>query len=92
MESKTQLSKLDTIPRFIAGIIHRVPRDAHSEPLLRALRLEPLEERRTNHIDDLASSILAETTFSLSSSMVQYTMRLVPDSKWAANVSVLGKT
>ena len=60
MASKTQLSKLDTIQRIAARIIHGVPRDAHSEPLLRALRLEPLEERRTNHIVALVNSILAE--------------------------------
>ena len=58
--SKTQLAKLDTIQRIAARVIHRAPRQAHSEPLLKALNLEPLEERRDEHKVRLVESILSQ--------------------------------
>jgi Reverse transcriptase (RNA-dependent DNA polymerase) len=54
----TQLKKLDTVQKIAARIICGAPRDAHSEPLLQALRLDTLESRRKNHIIDLVRSIV----------------------------------
>ena len=57
--SPTQLEKLDTIQRISARVICRVPRDAHSAPLLHALQLETLESRRNKHIVSVVKSILS---------------------------------
>ena len=58
--SKTQLAKLDTIQRIAARVIHNTPRDAHSEPLLLALGLEPLDSRRADHIVELVETMLTK--------------------------------
>jgi hypothetical protein len=55
--SATQLRKLDTIQRIASRIISGSPSDAHSEPLLRSLRLDSLEKRRTTHIVSLVRAI-----------------------------------
>ncbi len=57
--SPSQLEKLDTIQRISARVICGVPRDTHSAPLLHALRLEPLETRRNNHIASIVKAILS---------------------------------
>ena len=57
--SRTQLKKLDTVQKKASRVICRVPRDAHSEPLLTALRLESLESRRNSHAVRLIDAILA---------------------------------
>ena len=57
--SKTHLAKFDTIQRIAARVIFNVPRDAHSEPLLNALNLQPLSERRNEHIIQLIQSFVS---------------------------------
>ena len=47
--AKTHLNKLDVIQRKAARIISHLPRDAHSEPLLKTLKLESLDSRRDKH-------------------------------------------
>ena len=56
--SSSQLKKLDTVQKIASRLICRAPRQTHSAPLLEALKLRPLEERRTDHILNLVSSIL----------------------------------
>jgi Reverse transcriptase (RNA-dependent DNA polymerase) len=56
--SPSQLKKLDTIQRIASRIICGVPRDAHSAPLMLTLQLEPLEKRRSEHITNLANSMI----------------------------------
>ena len=57
--SKTQLKKLDTVQKKASRVICRVPRDRHSEPLLKALGLDPLKLRRNAHAVQLVEAILA---------------------------------
>jgi len=57
--SKTQLKKIDTVQKIASRIICRVPRDTHSEPLLKDLELESLESRRNTHAVQLIDAILA---------------------------------
>ena len=60
--SKTQLNKLDTIQRIAARVIFQAQRDAHSQPLLDALQLDSLWERRNRHLKDLVRSMLDKRT------------------------------
>ena len=56
--SATQLGKLDTIQRKGARAILQAPRDAHSAPLLEALKLDSLADRRVKHALLLVRNIL----------------------------------
>jgi hypothetical protein len=56
--SHTQLKKLDVIQRIASRIITGEPRSAHSAPLLEALQLDSLENRRTSHISALVDSFI----------------------------------
>jgi hypothetical protein len=57
--AKTHMRKLDVIQKIASRIISGAPRDAHSEPLLRALGLESLESRRNDHVIKLINPIIA---------------------------------
>ena len=57
--AKTHLDKLDTIQRKAARVIFHLPRDSHAEPLLTALRLESLQERRETHALNLVESYIS---------------------------------
>lgn len=57
--AQCHLNKLDIIEKKAARIILRQPKDAHSEPLLTALHLEPLKVRRKKYIIKLISSIIS---------------------------------
>jgi len=48
--AKSHLKKLDTVQKIASRIIAHAPRLAHSEPLMKSLRLETLEARRNNHL------------------------------------------
>jgi len=48
--AKSHLKKLDTVQKIASRIISHAPRLAHSEPLLKSLKLETLEDRRSNHL------------------------------------------
>jgi hypothetical protein len=56
--SRSQLKKLDTVQKIASRVICCVPRDAHSEPLLKALGLDSLELRRNAHAAQLVDAIL----------------------------------
>jgi len=58
--AKTHLHKLDIVQKKASRIICHAPRDARSDPLLEALNLRPLQERRDEHILKLVSSILSK--------------------------------
>ena len=61
--STTQLRKLDTcIQKIGSRLICRAPRQAHSAPLLEALNIEPLSERRSQHILELVNNIVQGKT------------------------------
>ena len=60
--SKSQLSKLDTVQRIAARVICQMPRDTHSEPLLKMLQLESLSSRRAAHVDKVVEAVLTDTT------------------------------
>ena len=50
--------KLEIVEKKAARIILRQPRDAHAEPLLKELHLEPLDERREAHAMKVINSSL----------------------------------
>jgi len=54
--AKTHLKKLDTIQSIAARIIYEVPRDTHAEPLLILPQLDPLGDRRKQHMVKLVKS------------------------------------
>ena len=56
--AKSHLDKLDVIQKIAARIIHGAPSDANSEPLLSALRLPSLTERRSEHIANLVTHMM----------------------------------
>ena len=63
--SKTQLKKLNmySVQKVASErVICRVPRDAHSKPLLEALELESLESRINADAVQLTEAILAGST------------------------------
>jgi hypothetical protein len=61
-EAPSHLKKLNTMQRIAARIICGVPRDAHSAPLLLALELDPLADRRNAHVVKLVKPILEDTS------------------------------
>jgi Reverse transcriptase (RNA-dependent DNA polymerase) len=60
--SSTQLKKLDIVQKKASRVVCRTPRNAHSAPLLEALHLGTLGERRTAHVIKLVESILSGVT------------------------------
>ena len=59
MAAPSHLKKLDIIQKMASRIITSSPRDAHSEPLLKSLALDPLGARRLAHITDIAKACQA---------------------------------
>lgn len=59
--STTHRLKLETIQKIAARIICSVPNDTHAAPLLEALGLEVLEDRRKTHCAKLLNSIEENT-------------------------------
>jgi retron-type reverse transcriptase len=57
--AETHLKKLDVIERKAARIIFGLPRDAHAAPLLKELKLDSLESRRSARVRKLVGSIIA---------------------------------
>ena len=60
LAAKSHLKKLDIIQKKAAHIIYGVPRTAHAAPLLEALNLKALEDRRRAHISGLVEAMIAE--------------------------------
>ena len=56
--AKTHLVKLDVIQKMASRIISYAPRNAHSAPLLEALGLESLHERRMEHVINIVRKSL----------------------------------
>ncbi len=59
--SVTQLQKLDIIQKMSSRVVCSAPRDAHAAPLLQALKLENLGDRRKAHIEKIIKSILSNS-------------------------------
>ena len=57
--ANTHLDKLDRVQKKASRIILHAPRDAHSEPLQKALKLESLETRRQKHITNIVSRCIS---------------------------------
>lgn len=56
--AKSHLDKLDLIQRMSVRAIYRLPRNAHSQPLMDKLGLDSLTNRRRIHIISIINSIL----------------------------------
>jgi hypothetical protein len=56
----THLKKLDIIQKAASRIISHAPRGAHSEPLIRELRLQSLSERRERHVMKIVEACIRE--------------------------------
>ena len=54
--AKSHLAKLDVIQKMAARVIMGAPSQAHSAPLLNALKLDSLQSRRDQHVTNLVDS------------------------------------
>ena len=59
--SGTHLRRLDTVQKKASRIISHAPRGSHSEPLLAALNLDSLANRRSKHLIKIVESCAMDT-------------------------------
>ena len=57
----THLRKIDIIQKRASRVILHAPRDAHSEPLQKALKLDTLENRRHSHIIKIVQHCITDS-------------------------------
>ena len=57
--AETHSKKLETVQKIAARIISNAPRDAHAAPIIEALGLQSLHDRRKKHLLKLTNDILS---------------------------------